>query len=198
MRGAALVLMLTAPAAFADQAPLARVTLDLIADRAGSEVAELTLTPGNDSAADLTIRAADGAVLAQIAEMTTAGSFAGAEPRLEVAENGTSLRVYQEWTGIGRNPWESVTTIAARDGEVIVAGFTQNMWDRITNETLACDWNLLSGDYVVKACALDDPGRDQPGTCHQQEKTGRNAQRITLEDWAAAQDLALTDFCTLR
>ncbi|MDO5605576.1 MAG: hypothetical protein Q4G25_10510 [Paracoccus sp. (in: a-proteobacteria)] len=185
-------------AAALDAGVISTVTFDLIPDRAGLETATITQNPGIDSAGDLTITAADGTVILSAPEATTAGSFAGDPPSVAVAPNGSSLYINQEWTGVGRNPWSSTTTVAWRDGALLVAGETTRMYDRITNETLSCDWNLLSGGYEVQACALRDPDQDAPGDCVERQDTGSRPARVTLAQWLGGDTAGLESFCTLR
>lgn len=176
---------------------ISTVTFDLIPDRAGAETVTITQNPELSGSGDLTITGADGAVILFAPEATTAGSFAGDPPSVEVAPNGSSLLINQEWTGIGRNPWSATTTVAWRDGALLVAGQTTQMYDRITNETLACDWNLLNGDYEVSACALRSED-DAPGSCIERSDTGRQPARVTLADWLGGDSAGFEKFCKLR
>lgn len=195
MRYFTLMFALVPVAAFAQ--PISTVTLDLIPDRAGLETATITQNPDISGAGDLTITGADGAVILTAPEATTAGSFAGEPPKVAAAPNGSSLQISQEWTGVGRNPWTSVTTVAWRDGALMVAGETSDMYDRITNETLFCDWNLLTGDYEVKACALANED-DEAGSCVERQDKGKKPAKVTLADWLGGERAGLESFCKLR
>ncbi|MDO5528157.1 MAG: hypothetical protein Q4F71_02030 [Paracoccus sp. (in: a-proteobacteria)] len=194
---AVLLALGPAASALADEA-ISTVKLDMAPDRAGQETATLTQNPDLSAAADLRITASDGSVLADVPEFATSGSFAGELPRLEVAPNGSSLQVYQQWTGIGRSAWESMTTLAYRDGRVVVAGETMSMWDRITNETLDCDWNLLTGAYELRACAFPVADEGQPGDCVDRSETGTLKANLTPAEWAGEDGAVFATFCKLR
>ncbi len=77
--------------------------------------------------------------------------MAGQTPGLQVLPNG-SLAVTSHNESIGRNRWWKTLTIAWREGQFIVAGFTYSDLDTLaepgTNgeiEPNTCDLNLVSG-----------------------------------------------------
>ena len=111
----------------------------------------LLLDTGNDDGADLHIY-----LNADDEEKTTLvkggfawhGSMWGQQPKLSL-NSKKSLVVHSENTGIGRNAWEQRITIAWRDGQFVVAGYTYNSYDRLDpNTTTHCDFNLLSGTGI--------------------------------------------------
>ena len=148
----------------------------LLADEAEG-LADLVILAGHpDEAAGQPVLVARGLVWA--------GQMAGQGPFLDVAPNG-SLRVHAQQTAIGRHAWEETLTLAERDGQVLVAGYTLSSWDRITAATGRCDWNLLSGRWESVSGA---PDADDVSL------TGREALRLTPAEWAARGGEA-PDFC---
>lgn len=77
------------------------------------------------------------------------GSY-GQSPWLEATGNG-SLKVYSENASIGRSRWEQVLTIAYRNNNFVVAGYTLSYYDTL-DEALSgtCDVNLLTGKGIHK------------------------------------------------
>lgn len=93
-----------------------------------------------DSDLVLVMSRADGLVLREFA---IAGGMM-TRPWLEVNEAG-SLVVIQGNDAVGRNRWESRTTIAFRDGRFVVAGY-----DYVARDTLDLDFNLdYSANYLT-------------------------------------------------
>lgn len=73
----------------------------------------------------------------------------GQMPGLKALQRG-SFAVTSGNAAIGRNRWEQAITIAYRDGQFLVAGYTYNDYDTLDpNNTTNCDLNLLSGRGVV-------------------------------------------------
>lgn len=76
----------------------------------------------------------------------------GRDPELKALDNG-SLAVTTQNSGIGRNRWTQTVTIAWRDSQFIVAGFTYNWNDTLDidnpDSNGSCDYNVLSGKYVL-------------------------------------------------
>lgn len=169
---------------------LQAVTVEISADHIGAERAILVAGENpDDSSADLVILAsapdsAAGQVIAIGRGLVWMGSMAGQIPQLAVAPNG-SLQLRAEQTGIGRSPWEEVLTLAERDGQIRVAGYTLHQWDRLTTATASCDWNLLTGKWVQD---IDYPDRDPI------RNSGREQALRLLSDWNAEGD-GWPDFC---
>lgn len=160
---------------------LSAVAVEISAAHNGPERAIL-LSSADPDAADLAIFSGplDGSApepVAVVRGLVWAGRLGGQVPWLKEAENG-SLLVHSEQTGIGRNPWEQTLTLAERDGEIRVAGYTLNQWDRVLAHSARCDWDLLTGDWVLEIEADGDP----------QTRTGNDPRVVTVADWALEQD----------
>ena len=70
----------------------------------------------------------------------------GQEPWVTTTQNG-SVIVGSQNSAIGRNRWEQKLTIAYRNNELIVAGFTYTHYDTLDpNAYGGCDFNLLTGN----------------------------------------------------
>lgn len=93
-------------------------------------------------------------------------------PWLEFFESGLLL-VFSQNMSIGRNRWQQIITIAKRDGEYIVAGFTYGAYDTLDLDySLDCDYNVLTGIYIHNGV----------------EKTVR-ARRILVANWIFETDI---------
>ena len=87
-------------------------------------------------------------VVATARDIAWRGEMAGTRPELALAENG-SLLVRSMNESIGRTRWVETLTIAFRDGQFFVAGYTRLERDTVVPEIhFACDVNLLSGKGV--------------------------------------------------
>lgn len=70
----------------------------------------------------------------------------GQEPSVTKTSNG-SIIIGSQNSAIGRNRWEQKITIAYRDNQLIVAGFTYSFYDTLDTENYGnCDLNLLTGN----------------------------------------------------
>ena len=86
----------------------------------------------------------------------------GQMPGLKALPRG-SFAVTSGNSAIGRNRWEQAITIAYRDGQFLVAGYTYNDYDTLDpNNTTNCDLNLLSGRGVVDDKPVRFPSRRTP------------------------------------
>ncbi|CTQ54940.1 hypothetical protein LP7551_03479 [Roseibium album] len=73
------------------------------------------------------------------------GGMYGQEPWIEATQSG-SLKLYSENSSIGRGRWEQILTIAYRDSEFKVAGYTYSYYDTLDPDAAGqCDINLLNG-----------------------------------------------------
>jgi hypothetical protein len=73
------------------------------------------------------------------------GGMAGQKPSLELRDNGSLVVVSQNET-IGRDRWRLELTIAYRNGEMLVGGFTMATRDSVDPESGSlCDINLFTG-----------------------------------------------------
>lgn len=189
-RGAVLLALLWAGAAQADLAAdeatvlprlLQAIRADLVEETIGEE--RILLIDSADPqamAADLIVIAGApderaGQPLLVVRGIVYAGTLAGQVPSLEIAPNG-SLQIRSGQTAIGRGPWEMVLTLAQRQGDLRVAGYGFEAWDRFEATAVSCDWNLLTGDYVVQRTPAD-------GTPLREE--GRQQALILAADWSA-------------
>ena len=76
------------------------------------------------------------------------GSLWGSTPSLKVTSAG-SLQVVSQNQAIGRNRWIQTLTIAYRNNEFLVAGYTYNAYDTLDpNAGISCDVNLLTGGGI--------------------------------------------------
>jgi hypothetical protein len=158
---------------------IASACFDLIEDRNGCETVILLASETEPDTADLLVltdRRIDpaGAPLLVARGIVFNGPLWGMSPWLEQAENG-SLLVQSEQTGIGRFPWTQTLTLAWRDGEFVVAGYTRSTYDRITASSAGCDVNLLTGDYVIEALG---GGVDNQPESVLVDRTGRGAPMV--------------------
>lgn len=79
----------------------------------------------------------------------------GQVPTVSIDERG-SVIVTSENIAIGRHKWEQKLTIALRDGQFVVAGYTYSFYDTLDPEANGgCDVNLLTGKGV-----REDNGRE--------------------------------------
>lgn len=77
------------------------------------------------------------------------GAMWGMQPELGLNAAG-SLLVHTMNEGIGRHRWRETLTIAYRDGQFLVAGFTFSSYDTLDpGLTRECDANFLSGKGVL-------------------------------------------------
>ena len=171
---------------------LQAVTVEISAEHIGEERAILVASdPAAAGGADLVILAsspdeAAGQPIAIGRNLVWMGSMAGQIPSLTVSATG-SLQLHAQQTGIGRSPWEEVLTLAERDGQIRVAGYTLHQWDRLTAASASCDWNLLTGRWVRDIEFPDRAASHDSGT--------EPALRL-LADWAADKD-GWPDFCAV-
>lgn len=138
------------PATVAPQKIIAAVTGSFANDGTMNR-AVLIADPDNDSA-DLVIYAADDSQAFKPAgfahDIAYVGAMFGTMPELRITKSG-ALSVYSENTGVGRDKWEQTLTLAYRNGQYVVAGFTLNAWDGLDpNGGVSCDINYLSGKGV--------------------------------------------------
>ena len=74
------------------------------------------------------------------------GAMWGTQPTLELNEVG-SLQIYSANDVVGRNRWRQTLTVAYREGEFILAGYTYTAYDTLNlDNQLVCDLNLVTGE----------------------------------------------------
>lgn len=167
---------------------LSALRVEISADHIGEERAILLTSSDPDAvAADLVILAGGpdgrtGEVITVARNIVWAGAMAGQVPWLEIADSG-SLLVHAEQISIGRNPWEETLTLAEREGQIRVAGYTLNQWDRITAGSAQCDWNLLTGKWLLESEVEPEDG--PPRTLRRE---GRSPRTVSVSDWKAETD----------
>jgi hypothetical protein len=108
--------------------------------------------------ADLLIYLSDGhsmdSRVIHAPDIAWVGGMAGQKPSLELRDNG-SLVVVSENETIGRNRWRIELTIAYRNGEMLVGGFTMATRDSVDPEAASfCDINLFTGRGVRNGEAM--------------------------------------------
>ena len=74
----------------------------------------------------------------------------GGPPPSLAALSPAAFPLHQEQSGFGRTPWESTFSIAWRDEQFTVSGYSDQYYARIDPESQgACDVNLLTGGYEI-------------------------------------------------
>lgn len=138
MRALAIVFLLATPAAA--QSVLGVVSSDL--DQSGG-AETFTLLDNGQGSADLQID--DTALGTRFgAEIAWVGGI-GQTPTITLAPNG-SVQIISMNDSIGRGRWELTLTIAYRDDDYLVAGYTYAWRDTLDlADNGVCDVNLLSG-----------------------------------------------------
>ncbi|HEV7320942.1 MAG TPA: hypothetical protein VGO04_20280 [Ensifer sp.] len=92
--------------------------------------------------------------------------FAGQAPAIEATANG-SLIITSHNDSIGRDRWEQKLTLAYRNFEFVVAGYTYSSYDTLDpDNTSHCDFNVLTG----KGKANDKP-------------VNTRGELVLLKDW---------------
>lgn len=93
--------------------------------------------------------------------------MAGRQPSISATANG-SIIVTSHNDSVGRDRWEQKLTIAYRNFDFVVAGYTYNSYDTLDPENVTnCDFNVLTG----KAERNGETLRVAP-------------QMVTLNDWS--------------
>ncbi len=124
------------------------VTLDMNSD--GSMDRAVLVNNPDESSVDLLIYLGeDGAHQMKLAlnksEIAWTGAMWGQLPSLE-SNNKDSLLIKSENSAIGRDRWSQKLTIAYRNNEFVVAGYTYNSYDTLNPDAgKSCDVNLLTG-----------------------------------------------------
>ncbi|MDQ0561621.1 hypothetical protein QO004_003415 [Rhizobium mesoamericanum] len=75
---------------------------------------------------------------------TSADGVFGQEPSLKPA--GKSVAIHSQNSAIGRDRWDQTLTVAYRNKQFVVAGYTYNHYDTLDpNAGGTCDYNALTG-----------------------------------------------------
>ena len=102
-------------------------------------------------------------------------AFAGIGPEIKALPNGSILVTTRNET-IGRDRWNQTLTLAYRNTDFIVAGFTYSYRDTLDlNNSGDCDLNVLTG----KGIANEADGKGG----HIKRQISVDAQFIPLKDW---------------
>ncbi len=76
---------------------------------------------------------------------TSADGIFGQEPSVK-AVGKSSIAIHSQNSAIGRDRWDQTLTIAYRDKQFVVAGYTYNHYDTLDpNAVGSCDYNALTG-----------------------------------------------------
>ncbi|MDP9811767.1 hypothetical protein J2W42_004632 [Rhizobium tibeticum] len=76
---------------------------------------------------------------------TSADGVFGQEPSLK-AVGKSSIAIHSQNSAIGRDRWDQTLTIAYRNKQFVVAGYTYNHYDTLDpNAGSSCDYNALAG-----------------------------------------------------
>ena len=85
------------------------------------------------------------------------GTMWGTTPSLTVTSAG-SLQVISQNQAIGRNRWSQRLTIAYRNDNFVVAGYTYESYDTLDPDAeLVCDVNLLTGKGIKNKKIFSNP-----------------------------------------
>ncbi|MBO6639529.1 MAG: hypothetical protein JJ920_17330 [Roseitalea sp.] len=101
------------------------------------------------------------------------GMMVGNRPSVDFTASG-SLLLKSGNEAIGRNRWNQTVTLAWRDNDLLVAGFTYGFHDTLDLDANGgCDINILTGNGIST-----DNGRDS--------RVSLGSQRLELSAWIAA------------
>ncbi len=111
--------------------------------------------------------------LVTVPQVFWGSTSAGQRPAIRIQANG-SLQVFSENMSGGRSHWEKTHTLALRDGQLLIAGFTYAFYDMLEHTQFGrCDLNLLTGKGVRNGKPFAVP-----------------PSRVNLADWNDDQALA--------
>ncbi len=180
---AAIALALPACTAMAQEFPADRIIAAATGDwnKDGAQDLALLVAPGDDSdmiSIDIFLQSDDHKLLKPAAKARDKifGNYShdglyGNDPDIKALGNG-SIAVTSQQSAIGRNRWEQTLTIAYRNGDFVVAGYTYSYYDTLDPDSAGkCDYNVLSG----KAMVNDKPVKVAPKT-------------IKIENWDEEKD----------
>lgn len=145
-------------------------------DKDGQQDLALLVAPaenGDDIGIYIYLRDKDHALLKPIVEApkkvwgnASLDGLFGQAPSIEALANG-SIAVHSQNSGIGRERWEQMLTLAYRNGHFIVAGYSYNYYDTLDqNNNGSCDYNLLAGRLAKNSKTLK-----------------ADAKTVKIEDW---------------
>lgn len=180
---AAVLFGIPAGTAMAQDFPADRIIAAATGDwnKDGAPDLALLVAPGDDSdmiSIDIFLQSDDHKLLKPVAQARDKifGNYShdglyGNDPDIKALGNG-SIAVTSQQNAIGRNRWEQTLTIAYRNGDFVVAGYTYNYYDTLDPDAAGkCDYNVLTG----KAMVNDKPAKVAPRT-------------IKIQDWDQEKD----------
>lgn len=146
----AMALWIAATAAAGGAEPPAKVLAQVSADLNGDGVPDRAALLARDEDVDLVVTlSANGALPARPTITKPAfgwtGTMAGTEPGLSVNARGSLVVAFHN-EAVGRGRWSQQVTIAYRNDQLVVAGYTYAEHDTLDpNAGGNCDVNFLSG-----------------------------------------------------
>ncbi|HXV30066.1 MAG TPA: hypothetical protein VD840_07025 [Sinorhizobium sp.] len=82
----------------------------------------------------------------------------GQAPSISVLPNG-SMQILSHNDAIGRDRWEQKLTVAYRNADFVVAGYTYSSYDTLDpDNTMQCDLNVLTGKGTANGKPIATPG----------------------------------------
>jgi hypothetical protein len=155
---AGMVLALSAGVALADPIDTDNIVAAVTGDFNKDGAQDLALLVRGDGDMDLRFFLQDkdgqylkpaGAALGKVWGTAQPDGVVGQEPELKALPNG-SLQVITKNGAIGRDRWNQTLTLAYRNTDFIVAGFTYSYYDTLDEANNGdCDLNVLTGKGVA-------------------------------------------------
>jgi hypothetical protein len=155
---AGLVLALGAGAALADPIDTSNIVAAVTGDFNKDGTPDLALLVRGEDDMDLRFFLRDkdgmylkeaGVALNKVWGNAQPGGVVGQEPELKAMPNG-SIQVITHNDAIGRDRWSQTLTIAYRNTDFIVAGFTYTYYDTLDPDSNGdCDLNVLTGKGIA-------------------------------------------------
>jgi hypothetical protein len=155
---AGLFLALSAGVAFADPIDTNNIVAAVSGDFNKDGAQDLALLIRGDGDMDLRFFLQDkdgfylkpaGAALRKVWGTAQPDGMMGQEPELKALPNG-SIQVITKNEGMGRDRWHQTLTLAYRNTDFIVAGFTYSYYDTLDETRNGdCDLNVLTGKGVA-------------------------------------------------
>ena len=113
--------------------------------------------------------------------LSTGGPMEGDEPSL-ATNRRDSLLIQSGNDGFGRTAWHETVTVAYRGGQLVVAGYDFDDYDKLGEDpTKNCSVNFLTGKGVLTMT----PGESHPGKAKLTKLTV-STQPVLLKDWTVA------------
>jgi hypothetical protein len=155
---ASLILALSAGAALADPIDTDNIVAAVTGDFNKDGAQDLALLVRGQDDMDLRFFLQDkdgmylkqaGVALNKVWGNAQPDGMSGQEPELKALPNG-SIQVITRNDEVGRDRWNQTLTLAYRNTDFIVAGFTYSYYDTLdTNSSGDCDLNVLTGKGIA-------------------------------------------------